>query len=133
MQLCIEATGTLTAGLLPAPSTAHAIPAPAASPVPRAAPLPPTFHTAPHAWTTIRLGDRGTTVTALQRVVDIQGDGVFGPHTFQAVTAWQRSHHLVADGIVGVPANGSFEWATVLAVKKFQGGTASAEMTSSAR
>ena len=44
---------------------------------------------------------RGGGVRALQRVVGVPADGVFGPATEAAVKRWQRGHGLVADGIVG--------------------------------
>jgi putative peptidoglycan binding protein len=40
-------------------------------------------------------------VRALQRVVGVPADGVFGPGTEAAVKRWQRRHGLVADGVVG--------------------------------
>ena len=44
---------------------------------------------------------RGGGVRALQRVVGVPADGVFGPGTEAAVKRWQRRHGLVADGVVG--------------------------------
>jgi len=40
-------------------------------------------------------------VAAIQRMVGVAADGVFGPKTQAAVVAWQRSHGLAADGVVG--------------------------------
>jgi peptidoglycan hydrolase-like protein with peptidoglycan-binding domain len=44
---------------------------------------------------------RGGGVRALQRVLGVPADGVFGPGTEAAVKRWQSRHGLVADGIVG--------------------------------
>src|SRR3954451_21318788 len=44
---------------------------------------------------------RGGGVRALQRVVGVPADGVFGPGTEAAVKRWQSRHGLVADGVVG--------------------------------
>jgi hypothetical protein len=50
---------------------------------------------------TIRKGDKGEAVCAIQRALGVQADGIFGTGTEAAVKAFQRSHGLVADGIVG--------------------------------
>lgn len=56
---------------------------------------------------TLRLGDKGDDVTALQRKLKLAGfyrttvDGDFGPATEAAVKAFQRSAGLKADGVVG--------------------------------
>jgi hypothetical protein len=44
---------------------------------------------------------RGGGVRALQRVIGVPADGVFGPATEDAVKRWQRRHGLAADGVVG--------------------------------
>ena len=65
----------------------------------RTIPNPPT--------TTLKPGDSGPQVKALQRELASLGysvgaiDGHYGKATTKAVTAFQRSHHLTADGIVG--------------------------------
>ncbi|MFE6409891.1 penicillin-insensitive murein endopeptidase [Streptomyces sp. NPDC057837] len=51
-------------------------------------------------------GNRGTDVVALQHLLAAHGrpvtvDGVFGPGTHSAVTAFQQSRGLTADGVVG--------------------------------
>lgn len=55
---------------------------------------------------TVRLGDSGDTVQAVQLVLRSYGysitvDGQFGPVTLDRVMRWQRSNGLVVDGIVG--------------------------------
>lgn len=55
---------------------------------------------------TLRVGSRGLEVIHLQRLLTREGypvnpDGVFGPMTETAVRNFQRSQHLVDDGIVG--------------------------------
>ena len=57
--------------------------------------------------TTLKPGDTGSQVKALQQELASLGytvgtiDGSYGPATIKAVTAFQRGHHLTADGIVG--------------------------------
>ncbi len=50
---------------------------------------------------TLRKGDRGRAVRALQRRLRISADGVFGSQTARAVRRYQRRKGLAADGIVG--------------------------------
>ena len=49
----------------------------------------------------LRMGSKGEAVKELQRLLGITADGSFGPITFKILIAFQRSHGLVADGIVG--------------------------------
>lgn len=49
----------------------------------------------------VRQGARGQAVVTIQRLVGATPDGRFGPRTRLAVQAWQRTHGLVADGVVG--------------------------------
>ena len=49
----------------------------------------------------LRYGDVGPEVDRLQDLLGISGPDRFGPKTLAAVRAFQRSHGLVADGIVG--------------------------------
>lgn len=58
---------------------------------------------------TLWFGSRGQVVRYLQYRLGIAVDGVFGPQTRAAVTAWQRAHGLAADGVAG-PAT----WASLL-------------------
>jgi peptidoglycan hydrolase-like protein with peptidoglycan-binding domain len=50
---------------------------------------------------TLRRGDRGRAVRAVQRRLGISADGIFGSQTARAVRRFQRRKGLVADGIVG--------------------------------
>jgi NlpC/P60 family/Putative peptidoglycan binding domain len=49
----------------------------------------------------LRIGDHGTLVRRLQRLLHVPADGVFGRRTRHAVRTFQRRHHLLADGQVG--------------------------------
>ena len=51
---------------------------------------------------TLTMGDRGSQVRKLQRLLHIEADGIFGRGTLRAVRLFQRSHALTADGIVGL-------------------------------
>lgn len=51
--------------------------------------------------TTLRKGDRGDDVKALQTKLGIMPDGDFGPGTESAVKLFQEHHGLPADGIAG--------------------------------
>jgi peptidoglycan hydrolase-like protein with peptidoglycan-binding domain len=50
---------------------------------------------------TVKRGDRGPAVRAIQRELGIPADGIFGPVTERAVKRFQSRHDLVPDGIVG--------------------------------
>lgn len=55
---------------------------------------------------TLEFGSTGSAVKLLQNILDRDGahlavDGIFGPLTQAAVEAFQRAHHLPADGVVG--------------------------------
>jgi len=49
----------------------------------------------------LKLGSRGTDVQALQALLGLPQDAIFGPNTRNAVINFQRSHGLNPDGIVG--------------------------------
>lgn len=57
---------------------------------------------------TYKKGSKGKSVTLIQQALGIKADGVFGTQTEEAVKAWQSSHGLDPDGIVG-----SLTWATL--------------------
>lgn len=50
---------------------------------------------------TLKQGDKGADVIALQKAMGLTADGDFGPGTKKAVVALQKKHGLYADGIVG--------------------------------
>ena len=50
---------------------------------------------------TFKKGSKGKNVTLIQQALGIKADGVFGVQTEEAVKAWQSSHGLDPDGIVG--------------------------------
>ncbi|MCJ2019587.1 N-acetylmuramoyl-L-alanine amidase [Methylobacterium sp. E-065] len=50
---------------------------------------------------TLRRGASGPDVIALQNAIGVKADGQFGPGTESTLRAYQRAHHLVADGICG--------------------------------
>lgn len=54
----------------------------------------------PHGGT-VRRGSTGDDVAEAQRIVGVTADGVFGPHTEEAVKRWQKANRLLPDGIFG--------------------------------
>jgi peptidoglycan hydrolase-like protein with peptidoglycan-binding domain len=50
---------------------------------------------------TVKIGSRGPDVKALQGLLKLAADGIFGPKTELAVREYQRANGVVADGIVG--------------------------------
>lgn len=50
---------------------------------------------------TLRKGDQGAEVVTLQKALRLYPDGIFGKVTEDAVKAFQKSHGLAADGVVG--------------------------------
>jgi peptidoglycan hydrolase-like protein with peptidoglycan-binding domain len=102
------ASGALVAGLAFPVSTAAAAPATASVATVTAARLAPAAALKP--WPVLRQGANSAwpkvTVRSLQYLLDARGakvtvDGVFGAKTKAAVVAFQRAHHLTADGVVG--------------------------------
>ncbi|RWU85810.1 hypothetical protein CWN80_02280, partial [Janibacter hoylei PVAS-1] len=63
-------------------------------------PAAPSGDLTPFLDTKIRKGDRGAAVTALQKKLKIDADGVFGSGTERAVKAYQKSKQLDQNGIV---------------------------------
>lgn len=51
--------------------------------------------------TTIKLGSRGADVVTLQKKLNLQEGGIFGPLTQEAVKEFQKANGLTPDGIVG--------------------------------
>lgn len=51
--------------------------------------------------TTIKKGSKGEDVKTLQKKLNLQVDGIFGPLTEEAVKAFQKEKGLSVDGIVG--------------------------------
>jgi hypothetical protein len=70
-------------------------------------PAPPTTALPPPPTTTLAPGSTGPQVVALQRALKALGfytgkaDGAYGPKTQAAVSAFQKSAGLTADGVVG--------------------------------
>ncbi|MEU9529923.1 peptidoglycan-binding protein [Streptomyces sp. NPDC048210] len=56
---------------------------------------------ASRAWPTLRAGSRGPAVTTALQLLGVNADGRYGPLTARAVMAFQRSHGLRTDGILG--------------------------------
>lgn len=101
----LAAAGVFSSGNSTAPpttaATAPTTPATTAT-VTQPQPQPPAVPT-----TTLKPGDHGPAVVELQRALAHVGysvgtvDGVYGPATTQAVTRFQQSHGLTADGVAG--------------------------------
>lgn len=63
--------------------------------------FPGTFTARPYPGRYIKRGSTGPDVRAVQSVVGVVRDGVFGPKTERAVKVWQHEHRIAADGVVG--------------------------------
>jgi peptidoglycan hydrolase-like protein with peptidoglycan-binding domain len=61
-------------------------------------PYQPTAGPNPGVWT---VGSTGNKVKDIQKLVGVTADGVFGPATAAAVTAWQKKLQIPADGVWG--------------------------------
>ncbi len=72
---------------------------PPLAPIPAVEPVAPAGGGAPRP--TVRRGDTGPFVAAVQKALGLAPDGVFGPGTEAAMRAFQQAHQLVPDGIVG--------------------------------
>lgn len=51
---------------------------------------------------TLKVGSRGEAVSTLQKILNLNVDGIFGPLTEEAVKEFQKANNLTIDGIVGV-------------------------------
>lgn len=51
--------------------------------------------------TTLKKGSKGADVVTLQKKLNLQPDGIFGPLTEEAVEEFQKNNGLTVDGIVG--------------------------------
>lgn len=49
----------------------------------------------------LKKGSKGADVVTLQKKLNLQADGIFGPLTEEAVKEFQKANGLTADGIVG--------------------------------
>jgi peptidoglycan hydrolase-like protein with peptidoglycan-binding domain len=58
----------------------------------------------------LREGSSGAAVRRLQKKIGATVDGRFGPKTEARLKAWQRSHHLTADGVVGPRTARALGW-----------------------
>jgi peptidoglycan hydrolase-like protein with peptidoglycan-binding domain len=75
--------------------------APAAKPAPKAA---PKARYAAYEKVVLKMGMRNTTVKVLQKALGLKlVDGEFGAQTQAAVVAFQKRHHLTANGVVTTP------------------------------
>lgn len=61
----------------------------------------PTGSTNFYTMVTLKKGSRGVDVITLQKKLNLQTDGIFGPLTEEAVKEFQKANGLTVDGIVG--------------------------------
>jgi lysozyme len=70
--------------------------------VPKAKPKSAPKHKTPSlSWNVLKQGSVGHDVKVAQKALGVNADGIFGSNTRKAVVAFQKAHHLTADGIVG--------------------------------
>jgi murein L,D-transpeptidase YcbB/YkuD len=102
----VLATGTAAAIAVPAAAAPAAAATPAASAAPLSGAVPAQ---ALQPWPVLQQGPNNSwpkvTVRSLQYLLNARGaklavDGAFGQKTKAAVVAFQRAHHLTADGVV---------------------------------
>ena len=65
---------------------------------------------------TIKYGSKGEDVRYLQRILNLDVDGIFGKHTEEAVKAFQKAHGLEVDGIVGKHTWAALEQSTATGI-----------------
>jgi len=53
------------------------------------------------SYSTVKIGSQGDTVTAIQRALRTDVDGIFGHGTANALKNWQAANGLVPDGVAG--------------------------------
>jgi putative cell wall-binding protein len=91
-------------GVLDKPTWAKLVPSSTSTPTPAPAPAPDTSATTtsltPYKSSTLIEGARGAAVVALQRVLGITADGIFGSGTGATVKAFQAWKGLSATGVV---------------------------------
>jgi peptidoglycan hydrolase-like protein with peptidoglycan-binding domain len=76
---------------------------------------PPSQPGAASGRPTLRRGSQGDLVKAVQRDLNLGGDGIFGGQTEAAVRNFQRTHNMVPDGIVGPKTWTALDTAAALA------------------
>lgn len=58
----------------------------------------------------MKLGEKGERVRWVQRKLKVDADGIFGPGTQKAVSAFQKSNRLGVDGTIGVGTFARLAW-----------------------
>jgi peptidoglycan hydrolase-like protein with peptidoglycan-binding domain len=89
------------------PATTTTAQTPTTNQTPSTQPTPPTPAATPAPATTLKPGDQGAQVKLLQRALARLGyttgpaDGDYGPSTQKALTRFQRTSAIAADGVLG--------------------------------